>query len=83
MKDSIVGTIAVIHMAIAEKVHPTNKAKGIIKIESGIRINWNNVNTSNIIDEFITLFVEPHKISPKIISSRFRGVLIIALKVFW
>ena len=82
MKDSIVGTIALIHMAIDEKVHPTNRAKGIIKIESGSLISWNNANTSKIIDELIMLFVEPHKISPKIISSRFKGVLIIASKVF-
>jgi len=69
-------------MAIDENTNPTIKAKGIINIESGSLTNLKADTTKSIMDAFITLLVEPHKISPKITSSTFKGVPTMASKVF-
>ena len=77
------GTMAVKHIAIAEKSSPTRKDTGIISRNSGEGTTPKAKITAKTIDELMRLFVAPHKISPVITSSMVTGVAIIASKVFW
>ena len=77
------GTMAVKHMAIAEKRSPTRNAIGGINRNSGEGTTPKTTITAKTIEELMRLFVAPHRISPVITSSMVTGVAIIASKVFW
>ena len=77
------GTIAVKHMAIDENKNPTRKATNGISKNKGEETKPAAVMTAKTMEELITLFVAPHRISPVMTSSMFTGVVIMALKVFW
>ena len=82
-KESILGEIAVKHMAMAENNSPTRKEIGGISRNSGLGARRKAATTPKTIEELIRLLVAPHRSSPAMTSSRLTGVAIMASKVFW
>ena len=82
-KESILGEMAVKHMAMAENNSPTRKEIGGISRNSGLGAKRKAATTPKTIEELIRLLVAPHKSSPAITSSKLTGVAIMASKVFW
>ena len=82
-KESILGEMAVKHMAMAENNSPTRKEIGGISRNSGLGVKRKAATTPRTIEELIRLLVAPHRSSPAITSSRLTGVAIMASKVFW
>jgi hypothetical protein len=82
LKESILGTIAVKHIANAENRRPTINDNGGINKNQIEGTTPKTITTAKTIDEFIRLLVAPHNISPVMTSSIEIGVVIIASNVF-
>ena len=82
-KESILGEMAVKHMAMDENNSPTRKETSGISRNRGLGVKPKAATTPKTIEELIRLLVAPHRSSPAITSSRLTGVAIIASKVFW
>lgn len=74
--------MAVKHIPMDANKAPTRNDKGIISRDSGSLTSRKIETTRRIIEALITLLVDPHNISPSITSSMFKGVAMIASKVF-
>ena len=79
----MLGTMAVKHMAMAANKNPTKNATSGTSKNKGELTKPAAVMTAKTMEEFIRLFVAPHRISPVMTSSMFTGVAIMASKVFW
>ena len=81
MRVSILGVMAVKHIAIDANNNPLKNAKGIIRREEGSSTTPNSKSTGSIKVAYMVLLVAPHNSSPAITSSMDTGVDIIASKV--